>query len=303
VQQTRYLPFGGYRAGNGPNPITSHAYTSQRENMDIGLYYYNARYYAPTLARFLSADTLIPDPTNPQQYNRYTYTLNSPLNYSDPTGHDGMWCNDPYEGGVCGTGGKSVFLPAEDIPPLLSQLDNTSDIPEQNLMPYTSCGETALAMCLQSMGLDESASNVTEKALENGWYFPNDPTGVYTSPENLANIANLYGMVFSGNVNSLEDGYRVLRNAIELGMPIIIDITTDPSNRSQDAAHFVVVWGVDEDGTVYYNDPLGEHEGIYTGAERRSITSQELEFAWFNNSDRQLTPSGAGFYLVVAPNQ
>ncbi|GAB4278551.1 MAG: hypothetical protein Kow0080_30290 [Candidatus Promineifilaceae bacterium] len=36
MQQTRYLPFGGYRAGSGPNPITSHAYTSQRENMDIG---------------------------------------------------------------------------------------------------------------------------------------------------------------------------------------------------------------------------------------------------------------------------
>ncbi|RMD97006.1 MAG: hypothetical protein D6816_18140 [Bacteroidetes bacterium] len=25
VQATRYLPFGGYRAGNGRNPITSHA--------------------------------------------------------------------------------------------------------------------------------------------------------------------------------------------------------------------------------------------------------------------------------------
>ncbi|RMG99106.1 MAG: RHS repeat-associated core domain-containing protein, partial [Chloroflexi bacterium] len=87
VEQTRYLPFGGYRAGSGPNPITSHAYTSQRENMDIGLYYYNARYYAPTLARFLSADTLVPDPANPQAFNRYSYVENRPLNFNDPTGH------------------------------------------------------------------------------------------------------------------------------------------------------------------------------------------------------------------------
>jgi hypothetical protein len=50
VQHTRYLPFGDYRAGSGPNPLTSHAYTSQRENMEIGLYDYNARCYAPTLA-------------------------------------------------------------------------------------------------------------------------------------------------------------------------------------------------------------------------------------------------------------
>ncbi|RMG89129.1 MAG: RHS repeat-associated core domain-containing protein [Chloroflexi bacterium] len=86
VQQTRYLPFGGYRAGSSPNPITSHAYTSQRENMDIGLYYYNARYYAPTLARFLSPDTIVPDPANPQAFNRYSYVENRPLNFNDPTG-------------------------------------------------------------------------------------------------------------------------------------------------------------------------------------------------------------------------
>jgi RHS repeat-associated protein len=55
--------------------------------MDIGLYDYNARYYAPTLARFISADTLIPDPANPQSLNRYAYTLNSPLRFIDPTGH------------------------------------------------------------------------------------------------------------------------------------------------------------------------------------------------------------------------
>ncbi|RMG76478.1 MAG: RHS repeat-associated core domain-containing protein [Chloroflexi bacterium] len=87
VQQTRYLPFGGYRAGSGPNEITSHAYTSQRENMEIGLYYYNARYYAPGLARFLSADTIVPNPTSPQSLNRYAYVLNSPVNFTDPTGH------------------------------------------------------------------------------------------------------------------------------------------------------------------------------------------------------------------------
>ncbi len=47
----------------------------------------NARYYLPGLARFASPDTLIPDPANPQALNRYTYTLNNPLKYSDPSGH------------------------------------------------------------------------------------------------------------------------------------------------------------------------------------------------------------------------
>ncbi|MBP6471937.1 MAG: RHS repeat-associated core domain-containing protein [Chloroflexi bacterium] len=96
VNETRYLPFGGYRSG-GPNTITDRGFTGQKENMELGLLYYNARFYAPGLGRFLSADTIVPNPTNPQSLNRYSYTRNSPLNLIDPTGHRecGDDCNDP----------------------------------------------------------------------------------------------------------------------------------------------------------------------------------------------------------------
>ena len=47
----------------------------------------NARYYVPSLGRFASADTKIPDPTNPQAFNRFSYTINNPLRYTDPDGH------------------------------------------------------------------------------------------------------------------------------------------------------------------------------------------------------------------------
>jgi RHS repeat-associated protein len=60
--------------------------------MELGLIYMNARYYVPSLGRFASADTLVPDPTNPQQFNRYAYVLNNPLRFTDPTGHV---CYDP----------------------------------------------------------------------------------------------------------------------------------------------------------------------------------------------------------------
>jgi RHS repeat-associated protein len=85
---TWYLPFGGYRPGSAPTQtITDRDFTGQRENMELGLLYYNARFYAPTLGRFISADTIIPDLTNPQQFNRFTYSLNNPTRYSDPSGH------------------------------------------------------------------------------------------------------------------------------------------------------------------------------------------------------------------------
>ncbi len=47
----------------------------------------NARFYAPGAARFLSADTLVPDPANPQSFNRFSYSRNNPINRVDPTGH------------------------------------------------------------------------------------------------------------------------------------------------------------------------------------------------------------------------
>ncbi len=35
----------------------------------------------------MSADTIVPDPANPQSLNRYSYTRNNPLRYRDPSGH------------------------------------------------------------------------------------------------------------------------------------------------------------------------------------------------------------------------
>lgn len=37
--------------------------------------------------RFIQPDTLVPEPGNPQALNRYTYVLNNPLRYADPSGH------------------------------------------------------------------------------------------------------------------------------------------------------------------------------------------------------------------------
>jgi RHS repeat-associated protein len=80
-----YAPFGG--SFGRENAVTDRGYTGHRHNDDLGLIYMNARYYLPDVKRFISADTIVPDPTNPQQYNRYSYVLNNPLRYSDPTGH------------------------------------------------------------------------------------------------------------------------------------------------------------------------------------------------------------------------
>ena len=47
----------------------------------------NSRIYDPTLGRFLQADPHIQAPENSQSFNRYSYVLNNPLSFTDPSGY------------------------------------------------------------------------------------------------------------------------------------------------------------------------------------------------------------------------
>jgi RHS repeat-associated protein len=81
-----YYPFGETRYARG-TMNTDKLYTGQRQMAGLGIYYYNARFYSPYINRFLSADSIVPGYANPQALNRYSYVLNNPLLYTDPTGH------------------------------------------------------------------------------------------------------------------------------------------------------------------------------------------------------------------------
>ncbi len=61
---------------------------------EASLVYLHARYYAPTVYRFLQRDSLFGTATVPVSLHRYAYAHNNPLAYTDPSGHDPWW-NDP----------------------------------------------------------------------------------------------------------------------------------------------------------------------------------------------------------------
>jgi RHS repeat-associated protein len=87
TSQIAYFSFGSNRYSTGTQP-TDKLFTGQRLDDNTGLYYYNARYYDPVIGRFISPDTIVPNPANPQSLNRYSYCLNNPLKYVDPSGND-----------------------------------------------------------------------------------------------------------------------------------------------------------------------------------------------------------------------
>jgi RHS repeat-associated protein len=80
----RYYAYGKDR-GTGNLP-TDHRFTGQISDAS-GLVFMNARYYDPVLGSFLSPDTLVPEPGQPEGYNRYAYANGNPLLFCDPSGH------------------------------------------------------------------------------------------------------------------------------------------------------------------------------------------------------------------------
>ncbi len=66
---------------------TDRGFTGHEMLDELGLVNMNARIYDPLLGRFLSADTIVPHPSDLQSYNRYSYCDNNPLSRIDPSGH------------------------------------------------------------------------------------------------------------------------------------------------------------------------------------------------------------------------
>jgi len=88
IQHYEYFTFGKDRFTESATAFpVSKRFTGQILDEETGLYFYNARYYDPVLGRFIQPDSMISDLDNPQSYNRYSYTLNNPLKYTDPSGH------------------------------------------------------------------------------------------------------------------------------------------------------------------------------------------------------------------------
>jgi len=108
ISRQYYYPWGNLRGSSDPTVDTDIGYTGQHLDTSTDLMYYNARYYDPTIGRFISPDTIVPDPTNPQDLNRYSYVRNNPIRYSDPTGHC-VFAGQQIYAGPCRQDGGDLY--------------------------------------------------------------------------------------------------------------------------------------------------------------------------------------------------
>ncbi|MCP4605256.1 MAG: RHS repeat-associated core domain-containing protein [Proteobacteria bacterium] len=90
ISYEEYFPYGGTSFMYGANAVDvklkEYRYTGKERDDSTGLYYYGARYYAPWLGRWLSAD-----PAGPVDgLNLYQYVSGNPVRLNDPSGTEGV---------------------------------------------------------------------------------------------------------------------------------------------------------------------------------------------------------------------
>ncbi|TGM12980.1 hypothetical protein EHQ81_12050 [Leptospira selangorensis] len=90
VSEINYKPYGEIERTNsfGPN-ISKLKYTQQTEDIELGFYYFKARYYDPAIGRFMQPDDFVyGNPIFGQ--NRYMFVNGSPINNRDPSGQSSV---------------------------------------------------------------------------------------------------------------------------------------------------------------------------------------------------------------------
>ncbi|MCC6515986.1 MAG: VCBS repeat-containing protein, partial [Chitinophagales bacterium] len=105
-------------------------YTGHEHTPQVDLINMNGRMYDAVLGRMLSPDKYVQDATNSQSYNRYSYVLNNPLKYTDPSG---MIIEDPnkpiagpsgFEGGGMGGGSGTGWDPTMGFTSMFNMVGN-----------------------------------------------------------------------------------------------------------------------------------------------------------------------------------
>lgn len=204
---------------------------------------------------------------------------------------------------LSGVGPYPGFLTG--IIPFSDAEKNLTGVPLYPQPTAETCGETAFLMAWNYVHSNKALDvrDVILLATQKGWYLPLDPTGVYTSPAHMRDMANYYASqngaqsVDTGQMTNSQQALMFLFSQIVLGHPVIVDVTTVIGDTDSQA-HFVVVTGVSLiDAEIFYNDPFGyiapdKHQAHQARADWTSFWT-----SWSTNGDDN--NNGNGWYMIV----
>jgi RHS repeat-associated protein len=195
--ELRYKPWGEDRptseAFNETQSPSERRFTGQRAHDELGLYHYQARWYDPVLGRFLQPDSIVPESQGVQALDRYAYVNNSPVRYTDPTGH---WLDEGYGQCECGeetnsslpkhTGikGEESSLPFDST--LGGNLDKPSTGPDNSQIEKTENPPNPIGI---GLGVVVMSIGVSGFAIGIGVAFEDPPVGLLLASASIVIVA------------------------------------------------------------------------------------------------------------------
>jgi RHS repeat-associated protein len=227
--------------------------TLKERDIETGLDYFGARYYASTQGRFTGADEVWKDShvSDPQSWNKYAYVRNNPLKYLDPTGEKATVTIDTDEehkrGKITVTASIALWTSTNSG---LSQEDLQKAAQE-----YKSNIEKAWSGTYEQGGITYEVSTTVD-------------VHVYSS-ENAATDSNAQNVL---QVTPGE-GHSGIRPASVFGGPDRGEIKVDAGIRNSEAAHeFTHILGVNDRGS-------GAFLSNTTGAQR-AMSATAYDYGW-----------------------
>ncbi len=182
-----------------PTPDTIDGLTDNRgftghEMLDqLDLVHMNGRIYDPLTARFMSADPILQDPMNGQSYNRYSYVMNNPTNFTDPTG----FCANSTESRFC----AGMFEKAEKwVQDVSTKIAGLGESAQASVMAAASKVMNAVGMAELGQAVSQKNEAATSTTTVNG----GEKTDAKKPSSGAAQVA---GKLASATKNMVDGGY------------------------------------------------------------------------------------------------
>jgi RHS repeat-associated protein len=156
-----------YNLSGQPGVFADRGFTGHEFLPWFNLVNMNGRMYDPLVGRFLNADPFIQNPGATQDYNRYSYCLNNPLKYIDPSGY---------------------ILEMQDLPPDTEQLSAAGEF-------YRKFSGTRSIYDFSTIGGRYSPSGSLDVI---GTLLNNSNGGYWSSSTGIISFDDISSVIFSG---------------------------------------------------------------------------------------------------------
>jgi RHS repeat-associated protein len=180
-----YDAFGRELATTGTTE-NRYRFNGQSLDAETSFYYLRARYFAPSMGRFLTMDSFAGNETDPPSLHKYTYANNDPVNSSDPTGHFAMAMS------------VSITFPTITLP-TISLLSVLAFVAKVALVAAAACGVNLALTTFTSAQGGPDPCNVKGKA---NMFYPG-----FDTPVTTLHIATAISGGYRAQLNRISPGH------------------------------------------------------------------------------------------------